>query len=270
MGKQSSSKKVARAARAGGGRVRSGQPRGLLFPGVLALVVVLGSGLIIYARNDRQEQDTGGVPQLEDHIHMAFGVNACGEWLPDIPEFESPVGIHTHGDGVIHVHPFSDLGVGTNATLGRFFQDGREGNPPVELDISNDKLTYLGDVFEEGETECEGVDDPQLRIAYWDDVSDPAAEAVPRTGDYEDLRLQTDGAGITVFFGDPDEDIPQPPTAGQLAELGAADGPTNLEDPETAQTTTTAAPAGGATSTTAAAGAATTTAPAGATTTAAP
>ena len=43
MGKASSSKKVARAARAGG-RVSSGQPRSLLFPGVLTLIVVLGIG----------------------------------------------------------------------------------------------------------------------------------------------------------------------------------------------------------------------------------
>ena len=79
MGKASSSKKVQRAARAGG-RVSSGQPRSLLFPGILALIVVLGVSLVVYARDDRLDDDLGGVPQLGDHIHQAFGVNVCGEW----------------------------------------------------------------------------------------------------------------------------------------------------------------------------------------------
>ena len=31
-------------------------------------------------------------------------------------------------------------------------------------------------------------------------------------------------ARITIYYGDPDADIPQPPTAANLAALGAADG----------------------------------------------
>ena len=57
MGKASSSKKVARAARAGG-RVSGGQPRSLLFPGVILLIIVLGVSLVAYAYNDRTSQDT--------------------------------------------------------------------------------------------------------------------------------------------------------------------------------------------------------------------
>ena len=92
---------------------------------------------MIYARNDRLDDDLGGVPQLGDHIHQAFGVTICGEAQPPIPEFESDVGIHTHGDGVIHIHPFSQLGVGANATLGRFFEDARDqGGIEVELSDS--------------------------------------------------------------------------------------------------------------------------------------
>ncbi len=243
MGKASSSKKVARAARSGGGRVRSGQPRSFLFPGSVTLVAVLGLALILYARDDRRDEDMGGIPQIGDHIHLAFGVNVCGEWKPDAPEFESPVGIHTHGDGVLHVHPFSQLGAGVNATLGRFMQDGREGNPAVELDISDDELTYMGEKIAEGDTKCEGVDDPELRIGTWKNASDASEEPALRTGDYKDLRLQDDGGAITVYYGDPDADIPRPPTSSRLAELGAADGGSSLADPETAQTTTTAAPA---------------------------
>lgn len=237
MGKASSSKKVARAARAGG-RVSSGQPRSLLFPGVLVLVVVLGVSLVVYARHDRNQQDIGGVPQLGDHIHQAFAVNACGEFAPDLPEFESTIGIHTHGDGVLHIHPSSQLGVGSNATLGRYIKNvSDEGG--IEFSLSDSKLTYLAETFEEGTTECEGVDDPVLRMAYWEDVQDEASEPVITTGDFTDQRLTDNGGGITLFFGDPDAEIPKPPTASNLAALGAADGPSSLEDPATAQTTTT-------------------------------
>jgi hypothetical protein len=222
MGKASSSKKVARAARAGG-RVSSGQPRSLLFPGVVALVVVLGLSLVLYARNDRQSQDMGGTPQLGDHIHLSFGVNVCGEWLPDLPAFESRVGIHTHSDGVIHVHPYSQLGVGANATLGKYFDDARTDGG-LDVSISDSRVEWIGDeVIEEGTTECEGVGDPVLRVAYWDSVQD--ADAAPRvtSGGFSSLRLDTDGAGVTIFYGDPNEEIPRPPTADQLFELGARD-----------------------------------------------
>ena len=39
-----------------------------------SLVVVLGLSLVVYARDDRRNDDLGGVPQLGDHIHQALGV----------------------------------------------------------------------------------------------------------------------------------------------------------------------------------------------------
>ena len=256
MGKASSSKKVARAARAGG-RVSSGQPRSLLFPGVLTLIVVLGVSLVVYARNDRQNEDRGGVPQLEDHIHQAVAVNICGEELEVVPEWEpSPIGIHTHGDGVMHIHPFSDLGVGANATLGRFIKSARDEGD-LDFSLSDSKLEYLGETYEEGKTECEGVEDPQLRVAFWKDVQDEASLPEVTTGDFEELRLSENGGGYTIFYGDPDADIPKPSNAAQLDELGAADGGgTTTTVP--AETTTTAP---GETTTTAADGTTTTAAP---------
>jgi hypothetical protein len=259
MGKASSSKKVARAARAGG-TASSGQPRGLLFPGVLALIVVLGVSLVVYARNDRIDQDTDQVPQIGDHIHQAFGVNVCGEWFPALNEFESEIGIHTHGDGVLHIHPHSQLGVGANATLGRFLKNADEEGG-LDVSLSDSKLDFGGQVAEEGETKCDGVEDPVLRMAYWKDVSDPDALPEVTTGGFNDRLLTDNGGGITLFFGDKDADIPKPPAASNLAALGAADGATG--DPSTSTTVP------GATTTTAP-GATTTTAPGATTTTAAP
>ncbi len=248
MGKASSSKKVARAARAGG-RVSAGQPRSLLFPGILALVMVLGLSLVVYARDHRQSVDLGGVPQLGDHIHQALGVDVCGDFLPNIPEFESPIGIHTHGDGVLHIHPFSQLGVGANATLGRFFQDAREGGK-LDITITDSKLTYLGKGYQEGKTPCKGVTKPTLRVAYWSNVGNAASKPAVTTGGFADLRLTTNGGGFTIFYGDPKAEIPKPPNAAELAKLGAADGG---QTPDSKGVTTTTAP-GAATSTTTASG----------------
>jgi hypothetical protein len=246
MGKASSNKKVARAARAGG-RVSSGQPRSLLFPGVLVLVIVLGTSLVAYARHDRNQDDLGGVPQLGDHIHQAFAVNICGEFVPDLPTFESDVGIHTHADGVIHIHPFSQLGVGANATLGRFVDDAEEAG--LDFSLSGSKVQFQGEVGEEGVTECEGVDDPTLRMGYWSNVQDPESLPEVTTGAFRDLRLTEDGAGITLFFGDPDADIPKPPNASQLTALGAVDGG-QVPDAAGNTTTSTTAPDGASSSTT--------------------
>jgi hypothetical protein len=254
MGKASSSKKVARAARAGG-RVSGRQPRSLLFPGVVALVVVLGISLVAYARADRRSDDLGGVPQLGDHIHQAFAVSACGQFLPNVPVFESPqIGIHTHGDGVLHIHPFSQLAVGANATLERFFKDARDDGG-LDVSLTNTKLTYLDQTYEEGKTACDGVKEPVLRMAYWKNVQDAASKPEVTTGDFTKMRLTQDGAGITIFYGDRNADIPKPPTAANLAELGAADG----GQVPNSQGSTTTAP-GDVTTTTAAGGETTTTA----------
>ena len=57
--------------------------------------------------------------------------SVCGEWLSDPPTFETAadnpgvrVGIHTHGDGFIHIHPYATDEGGDHATLGRFLNYG--------------------------------------------------------------------------------------------------------------------------------------------------
>src|SRR3954451_15596581 len=76
MGKASSAKKVARAARAGGSR-RAGQRRALGFPLTVFLVVALGLTLILVARSERI---TNATPKVGDHIHAAYSTYTC---VPD-------------------------------------------------------------------------------------------------------------------------------------------------------------------------------------------
>src|SRR5918998_387690 len=78
MGKASSSKKVARAARAGG-RSSGSKQRNLLFPGAIGVIVLLGSGLIAYAADERKSEADVAPVVNEDHWHAAFGVYICDD-----------------------------------------------------------------------------------------------------------------------------------------------------------------------------------------------
>jgi hypothetical protein len=209
----------------------------LLFPGILLLIVVLGISLVVYARNDRRNTDKGAVPQISDHIHMALGINVCGEWLEDLPEFESAIGIHSHGDGVMHIHPFSELGVGANAVFERYMADARDGG--LDFELTGSRLDYLDETYKEGSTTCDGVEDPKFRLAFWEDVQQGDADPEVISGDFGKRRLDTDGGGLTLYFGDPKADIPRPPKADKLDELGAADGG---QTPDASGNTTTTEP----------------------------
>ncbi len=106
--------------------------------------VVMASGVL--TRGDSASANAPQPPSADnpsgDHWHAAFAVNICGEWLPNPSEFETAAdnpnvrtGIHTHGDGFVHIHPrFSSEG-GDNATLGKFFDYGGWSVSEDSLDV---------------------------------------------------------------------------------------------------------------------------------------
>jgi len=214
MGTASSAKKVARAARAGG-RSAGTRQRNLLFPGVIGAIVILGLGLVTFAANERKTDESVPPVANVDHWHAAYGIYICGEFQPALPEFESPNGIHTHGDGVIHIHPFSDAAAGENATLGRFLE-----NAGVEL--TDDSLTVGDQTWTEGEDQCDG-EDAELQVDQWTDVQDEDSNAAEIDDDFGDLRFRDDGEGYVVAFVPEDTDVPKPESASNLEELGAVD-----------------------------------------------
>lgn len=115
MGKASRTKRRA--------TVRSARKsRGNLGWWALAAVVTV-AGLVGIMMSRTTNADAAPVAN-KDHWHAAIGVNVCGEWLPNAPTFEDDEGIHTHGDGLIHIHPFLSRAAGDNATVGRYFKLG--------------------------------------------------------------------------------------------------------------------------------------------------
>jgi hypothetical protein len=217
MGKASSSKKVARAARAGG-RTAGNKQRNLLFPGVIGVIMVLGVALVAFAANDRKSE-TDVAPVLGDHWHAAVGFYICDQFEPDIAEFESRVGIHTHGDGVIHIHPSSADGAGENATLGAFLEG-------AGVTLTDSELTTGDQTWKEGDQKC-GDEDGELVVAQWKDVESTDTEPALIRRDFDSIRFREDGEGYTIaFVPEGTTDIPKPESAAQLQTLGAADDPT--------------------------------------------
>ena len=84
--------------------------QGLIFPVALVAVLTLGVALLIYGRATNHEDL--GTPRLNsatapgDHWHAAYGIYICGEYLPNmsVGVDPDPGGIHSHQDGVIHIH----------------------------------------------------------------------------------------------------------------------------------------------------------------------
>lgn len=235
MGKASSTKKVARAARTGGGRTRRGSSS-LGWPIAMALVVVLGTAGIVYSRDQRQPDTSAPVAQGAgrpgDHWHAAIGFNVCGTFAPDMPQGQDPLGIHTHGDGIVHTHPFSARSAGKNAVLGVFI-DTIEG-----LKVSSDRIDLPGQDPRRNGMECDGRR-AVVRTKIWSSRS-PTDEGEVYNGDPADIRLR-DNQLITIAFLPADAEIPKPPSESVLDKLSDV-GPQTTEVPAEPTPTTTTPP----------------------------
>ena len=227
MGKASSNKKVARAAKAGGGRARAAGERNILFPTMLAAVVILGTLLVVYARDERSAEALAAPLSNEDHWHAAYGVYVCDALVPDIPEFIAPQngGNHTHGDGLFHIHPFSPARAGENATLVSWFEDAGAvlgGGDRLE----DDRLGVPGgETYVEGESSCDGVEgEPIVQVAVWDTAFAAAEDEEPDrvvTEDLGSIRFEDDGMAFTIAFAPEGADLPAPTSLEDLAGVGS-------------------------------------------------
>ena len=236
MGRASSAKKVARAATTGGGRTSQGtRPWGWYT--AMALVAVLGVVLVVTSRNERLK-GTGAAaeerprpPDPErgfegDHWHAAYGLYICDKFVGDIKSDRDPNGIHTHDDGVIHIHPFTSASSGSKATLGAFAQT-------VDMTITSDKLGLPGAKTYSNGDKC-GDEEGRVRVLV---------NGEERSGDPKDIRLR-DRDRLVIAFAPEDARVPgSPPSTPNLDRLtdvegspGATSSTTQAPDPQGATT----------------------------------
>jgi hypothetical protein len=254
MGKASSAKKVSRAARTGGGRTRRGTTS-WVWPGLMAAVVVLGSAGIVYSRDQRQPDNSRPIAAVAgkagDHWHAAIGFYICGSFVPDLPEGDDPLGIHGHGDGVVHIHPFGASSAGKRAILGIYLKTVGATITDTKIDLPAQDAKKNGDKCENGPG--------TVQTKVWDTRAATDQGRIV-AGDPSKIRPQN-GQLITIAFVPAGTDIPKPPSEANLDRLS------DVGTQPTASTTTTLDPNASSTSTsTTDPNASTTTTPASSTT----
>ena len=172
--------------------------------GVLGATAPIGSASIV---SQASKASTGSAPRVGDHWHIAWGVYVCDKFvkLPE-PKGNDPVGIHTHGDGLIHAHPFSEKAAGKNATLARFFETEniKVGNNSIKLGTT----TYFGG------KDCGGKK-TSLSVQRWKSLASKTPEVIP--GDASKIAL-VDQQMIVFALAPEGAIIPAPPSKDELAD----------------------------------------------------
>ena len=149
----------------------------------MAIVVLLGLGLVVYARQSAPSANTP--PTVNDHWHVSYGIYACDQQLKDLTGTkEDPVdplfvkyGIHSHNDGVIHWHPQA-LATGRRAKLGLFLQT-------YGVKVNTDGITFGNDQnggkdYLVASTKCKDKSgkevEAQVSVTVWEQYDKPDAK----------------------------------------------------------------------------------------------
>ncbi len=238
MGKASQAKKVNRAAMTGGGRT-AGKKTPVAWYSSLFLVVVLGvMGVFVASKNLNDSKASASVvpPQPardgrpQDHWHAAYGFNLCGKWvapLNDGPRGDSN-GIHTHGDGLIHTHPFVSAAAGKNATFGKMMTTTATEVTATSVDLKRD-----GEEFKNGD-KC-GKKAGVLTARVFKNLADKTGKELK--GNPATWRI-VDGSLISISFNPKGFKLTQPPSAANIndpGDLGTPPAPT--PEPEVTEVT---------------------------------
>jgi hypothetical protein len=202
-------------------RVRRPKRRGgsMVWTVTTVVIILVGALLVVLSYADRQDE-LGAAPRIGDHWHAYLGVYVCGQWLPNPPEFEQRAndpglraGIHSHGDGLIHLHPFSSDESGAKATVGRFID--YQGS---SLSGSSLKL-WDGTEHRNGQKCGSGADAKPAEIQWIVGKYGKPWPTKPRSGNPADYRPKN-GEIIGIYFVAKGDPLPEPPDANKaLAEI---------------------------------------------------
>jgi hypothetical protein len=181
--------------------------------GVVAVFLVRGGGS---GASSPPRAPDAAANVAGDHWHTAFQVDICGEWLAAQPQFEKPadnpgqqanVGIHTHGDDLIHTHPFVVSEEGSNATLAKFADYGGWSVSSDAIDAWAGPESKLQQTeWSNGDTCSFGEYKGEKGVLTW------AVDGKTRSGNPSDYRMK-DGETLAIYFLPKGADRPFPPNA---------------------------------------------------------
>jgi hypothetical protein len=197
-----------------------------------AFILVVGGVLAVAL--SRSNTASGEGPTASDHWHAALGVNDCGTWVPN---WEWPpgnvtaqgavgsgaparagtggqiyAGLHSHGDGLIHMEPSTSEDQGKNATLGRYFDYGGWKLNETSIQFVN--------VNEKNGNKCNG----KPGVLRW------AVNGKERHGNPAQYKL-FNGDVISLVFTTADAKLPPQTAMPSYAELKDVLGQTNPTEP---------------------------------------
>jgi hypothetical protein len=132
---------------------------------LVAGVLVLAGGLGFALSNEDDASGQVLLPGVGDHWHALYTVTIDGE---DLAIFPASAGdVHSHGDGLVHVHPHSEGTASEAATLSAFFAslggeltndslrlpDGRTfAHDAVRIIVDGDQITgWAGYIPQDGD-----------------------------------------------------------------------------------------------------------------------
>jgi hypothetical protein len=233
-------------------RRRGGSTGWYIATGAIVVVLVV---VLVLSVSDNKSASGSGPPfaadpnsnQAGSHWHTYLGVNICGEWLSPVPAFEFSAanssiqaGIHSHGDGLIHTHPFSASEEGSNATLGKYEEYGGWSASSDSIDAwTGPKSAPSQKSWSNGDKCPFGQYKGKPGQIVW------KVDGKTRTGDPSSYRQQ-DGETIAIGFLPKGVGLPFPPDAcnafanisdQQTAAVVSKNSPCRLQ----ASTTTTPA-----------------------------
>lgn len=172
-------------------------------------------------------------PSLTDHWHIPYGISVCGDWIELDGDLEDrnadgqPInegfietGIHSHNDGLIHIHPFGSAGAGANATLGTFLANYGVTLDDEALRFPTDQAN--GIQLTELVSDCDERPG-SLAVIVWPDPDDPSNRVVV-TEQLAGTPLGADKTVIALAFTNDTESIGMPPSVADAEQNARIDG----------------------------------------------
>jgi hypothetical protein len=171
-----------------------------------AAALAVDSDLPVALEGPSLPQPSGARIDL-DFWTAALGVKICGTWLANAPTSGNDTGVHSHGDGLVYVHPFKADEAGERATLGLFLQRGGWHAAADRLQLWDGDDHRSGQACPNGQT---------ARVRWW-------VDGVEQTGDPSSFTPRNGQVIVLSFDSDPSPPGPPPQLAAlYLPPIGAA------------------------------------------------
>ena len=144
--------------------------------GAIAAVVVIVAVL----------QGTSSGANAGDHWHAALNIQVCDDDSYEFPYFNG--GVHSHGDGLIHLHPTSSDEAGDNASLATFFRNAAEAVPSFAL--TEDSIQVDNNIeYRDGDL-CNDGSQGRLAVTINGEERDDFMSYLPQEGDRIAVRFR--------------------------------------------------------------------------------